>query len=79
MVFVDLFVIVIFLAFTNILERSQKNYVKGFKDDTLEMTDFTIRVKPMPHDAKYGDSEPTLRAFLMVHFETIIKNEFNKV
>jgi len=77
-VFVDLVIIITFLTFTNILEKSQKTYVKSFKDDTIEMTDFTIRVKPMPHDAKYGDTDATLRAFLMAHFEAIIKDEFNE-
>ena len=33
----------------------------------------------MPHDAKYGDNDATLRAFLVAHFEGIIKDEFNKV
>ena len=78
-VFVDLFVIITFLSFVNILEKSQKTYVKSFKDDTIEMTDFTIRVKPMPHDAKYGDNDESLRAFLMAHFESIIKDEYNAV
>ena len=77
MVFVDLIVIILFLSFVNILERSQKKYVENFKNDTIDMTDFTIRVKPMPYEGKYGDNDVTLRAFLMTHFEGIIKDEFN--
>jgi len=75
-VIVDFFVIIIFLLFTNLLEKSQRNYVRKFYNDTLELTDFTIRVRPMPHDAKYGDSESVLRAFLTTHFREIIKDKY---
>ena len=40
------------------------------------MNDFTIRVRPMPHDGKYGDSNSLLKAFLTAHFESVIKDKY---
>jgi hypothetical protein len=40
------------------------------------MNDFTIRIKPMPHDAKYGDRDSILKSFLTAHFESIIKDKY---
>jgi len=67
-VFIDFLVIISFLVFTWILQSSQEAYVKQFRNDTLEMTDFAIRVKRIPHDKKYGDDDEILRAFLTAHF-----------
>ena len=72
----DFFIILVFISFTNILEKSQKSYVKKFYNDTLEMTDFTIRIKPMPHDGKYGDRDSLLKAYLTAHFESIVRDKY---
>ena len=42
------------------------------------MNDFSIRVKGMPHDNQYGCEDSTLRAYLIHHFESIIKDEIEK-
>jgi hypothetical protein len=47
-VFIDMIMIVLFLIFIEGLEHSQKAYVSKFKDQTIEMTDFAIRVKNLP-------------------------------
>lgn len=39
------------------------------------MTDFTIRVKGIPHHLKYEDVDSALRAVLIAHFEHTIKDE----
>lgn len=39
------------------------------------MTDFTIRVKNLPHHKYYGDSDEVLKAILMIHFQEVIKDE----
>lgn len=49
-VIIDMAIIVLFLIFISIVETSQKNFVKKFKDQTIEMTDFSIRVKNLPKD-----------------------------
>lgn len=33
------------------------------------MTDFTIRVKGIPHHKKYNDDDAALRSILISHFE----------
>jgi hypothetical protein len=75
---IDLLVIFSLLTFASILNSAQLAYVAKFRDDTLEMTDFTIRVKNLPHDAKYGGENINLTAFLMAHFESVIKDQINK-
>lgn len=39
------------------------------------MTDFTIRVKNLPHHTLYDDKDDVLRAMLTAHFEEIIRDE----
>lgn len=39
------------------------------------MTDFTIRVKNLPHHNLYGDKDDILRAMLTAHFEEILRDE----
>lgn len=73
-VFIDMVVVVCFLIFIWIIEDSQESYANQFKDESIEMNDFAIRVKGMPHDNKYGSSDNTLRCYLMQHFESIIKD-----
>ena len=38
------------------------------------MNDFSIRVKGMPHDNRYGCEDFILRAYLINHFESVIKD-----
>ena len=64
----DFFVIIAFQMFTYAMEQGQENYVNQFRDDTLEITDFAIRVKNVPHNMSYGDSDINLQGYLMTHF-----------
>ena len=50
---IDMFVIVCTVIFIQILEYSQKQFVHKYKDQTIEMTDFTVIVKNLPHDHKF--------------------------
>jgi hypothetical protein len=77
-ILIDFIVIFSLIIFAYILNSAQLAYVAKFQDDTLEMTDFTIRVKNLPHDAKYLGEDMSLKAFLMAHFESVIKNQINK-
>ena len=44
------FVVVIFtMLFITWIETSQKKYTKQYKDSVIDMADFTIRVKKIPH------------------------------
>lgn len=40
------------------------------------MTDFTIKVAPIPHNAMYGNEDCMLRAYLRTHFQSIIEDEY---
>lgn len=72
---VDFFVVVCFMIFIAWLEKAQQNYVNTYKDMNLELDDFTIRVKKLPHHDKYKKNDDVLRALLVTHFESIIKDE----
>jgi hypothetical protein len=39
------------------------------------MDDFTVRIKNLPKDHMYGGDPNHLKAYLMSHFEKVIKNE----
>jgi hypothetical protein len=75
---VDIIVVILFLIYIEILEFSQKSYVDEFKDQTIEMTDFTIRVKNLPEDIDYGGDTEDLKAYLMEHFGKIIRDGVEK-
>tara|TARA_B110000305_G_C19000522_1_gene430294 strand:+ start:185 stop:358 length:174 start_codon:yes stop_codon:yes gene_type:complete len=42
------------------------------------MADFTIRVKKIPHQKQYNDSDDILRGLLIEHFENIIKDKMKE-
>ena len=72
---IDVIVIICFIIFIQIMESAQEKITHKFKDQTIEMTDFTVRVKNLPEDIKYGGNIDHLRAYLIHHFERIIKDQ----
>merc|ERR1712166_1558967 len=74
-VWIDMVVVVSFLIFIWIMEDSQEAYAHQFKEESIEMNDFSIRVKGMPLDHQYGNDENNLRAFLTHHLEGVIQDE----
>lgn len=52
-VFVDIFVIIFVLAFTWTLEIGQENFVNIYDEGTIEMSDFSLRVKKMPEEKDF--------------------------
>jgi len=67
------------ILFTWILIETQEDYVDRFNDQTIQMTDFTIRVKNLPHHKFYGDNDEALKAVLMTHFSEVIKDELKHI
>lgn len=67
-----------FLVFTWWIEYSQGVYAKSYKDHAIEMSDFTIRVKNIPHHDQYGKDDEILRGHLMEHFQKIIQDQVRK-
>lgn len=74
-VWIDMVVVVSFLIFIWFMEESQEAYAQQFKEESIEMNDFSIRVKGMPLDHQYGNDENNLRAFLTHHLEGVIRDE----
>jgi hypothetical protein len=64
-VIIDMLIIVSFLVFIQILEGAQNKYVQLFKDQTIEMTDFSVRVKHMPFDKEFGGNPEHLKSYLV--------------
>ena len=64
---------VVFAIFVYWLERNQKTYIKHFRDEVVEMTDFAIKVKTVPRDVQYGCDPANLKVALIQHFESLIK------
>ena len=60
------------ICFIYILDARQNEYIAQFNDDTIMMSDYTIRVKNLPKDKKYEDREEILRAHLWLHFESLL-------
>ena len=46
-----------------------------FKDNSIEMDDFTLRFKGLPNDIKYAGNLEALKAYLYNHFQQVIKNQ----
>lgn len=74
-VFFDIFSVLALIVFAKVLISTQEDYVKAFDKATIQMTDFTIRVRNLPHHLMYDDKDDVLRAILMQHFQQIIKDE----
>jgi len=73
------FVVVIFtMLFITWIETSQKAFTKQFKDSVIDMADFTIRVKKIPHHKQYGESDDILRGLLIEHFEKVIRDKMEE-
>ena len=70
----DLLVCIAMFAFVYCLSKRQKQYVEQFKDQTIEMTDFSMSISNLPLDDRYGDNEEVLRAYLTSHYEEVLKD-----
>ena len=60
----DILVVMIVVCFITYLHRRQKDYIDQFKDQTIEMTDFTIRVENLPPDYMFQGNPEILKVFL---------------
>ena len=70
---IDMLVIITIVLFIWFLEKGQESFIEQFEQETIEMTDFSVRIKGMPEDDKYKNDEAALRAHIIDHFETIVK------
>ena len=70
---IDILAMIMIIAFIFILDSRQNEFIKQYNKQTIEMSDYTIRVKGLPADSEYGDKPDILRAQLWTHFERILK------
>jgi hypothetical protein len=59
-VFFDFITILIFIWFASWLEDRQKTYINKYQDETIEMTDFTVRFGSMPSNKYFEAKEKKL-------------------
>ena len=71
----DIITITAVLLFGWFLNQSQYVYVNMYKTKTIEMSDFTVRVKGLPHHQQYECNDEVIRAILMAHFQRVARNE----
>tara|TARA_B110000285_G_C14991727_1_gene546692 strand:- start:779 stop:1084 length:306 start_codon:yes stop_codon:yes gene_type:complete len=72
-VIIDIFVITALILFTYFLENGQNNYVEMYNEFTLEMSDFSLKIKGLPDERHYSDNnikfrDEALRALVISHF-----------
>ena len=76
-VIIDIFVIIALILFTWFLENGQNNYVEMYNEMTLEMSDFSLKIKGLPDERYYSEyntkhRDEALRALIVSHFQNII-------
>ena len=74
-VLIDFVVVISISVFAYILEQRQMDYVDEFRRRTIQMSDFSLRVKNLPNDEEYGDNEHILKAHLWDHFQQLLARE----
>ena len=81
----DIVTIIFLIMFTRILKKTQKEYIDKFNRKTIQMRDFSIRVKGIPHHNFYSDSggdrkryDSTIKAVLQMHFEQVVINSLKE-
>ena len=61
-VLIDVVVVISFYVFTTVVRSRQLEYIREFKLQSIQMSDFTVRVEGLPEDADYGENDAVLRA-----------------
>ena len=74
-VFFDFATILILLWFANWLDDRQKTYIEKYSDETIEMTDFTIRFNNLPSNQFFEGKEKKLRWALLDKISRILVDE----
>ena len=62
---IDFVSVVIFLVFINILQMIQKDFVKEFDQETIEIRDFTVKLDALPESFKKEKPDLQIYRFLL--------------
>lgn len=71
-VLIDFLVIICIILFIWIISMRQREFVDAFKDDTIQIDDYTIKVKNLPKDVDFDYDELILKAKLHDHFTKML-------
>lgn len=71
-IIIDFFVVMTVLIFVSCLSRKQNQFIKAFKEQTLYMEDFAIKIKNLPFDYQFDNKEDILKARLWDHLENVL-------
>ena len=77
-VMMDFIVIVMYLYFVMFIDSSQKEFIKEFKDQSIEMDDFAVEVSPLPKNSFFGGNEHVLRAHLWLWAENLLNDQYQR-
>ena len=67
-VWLDIISIIVIIFFAKILKWQQGEYAKYFNNQTIKISDFTVRIKNLPFDNEFDGEENILKAQLWEHF-----------
>jgi len=67
-VLIDVLSIICILIFIYVIGVRQNEFIEAYKADTIQMDDYTIKVKNLPKDGAFDHEELILKAKLWEHF-----------
>lgn len=74
-VLVDIVAVIIILLFIYILEMRQEEFIEAFKESTIQMDDYTLKVKNFPNDEEFLNEEYLLKAQIWDHMEKVLNDD----
>jgi len=77
-VLIDFLIIFTFLYFIYFIEIKQIEFCEEFKDQSIEMDDFTVELTAIPNDKFFSGNLHILRAYLWEYVEEIMEDQFKK-
>lgn len=77
-VVLDLLSVISILIFIKVIKLRQMEFISQYKQQTITMPDFAIKVKHLPNDMEFNDREPVLTTLLWEHFQTVLVKEDQK-
>lgn len=72
----DFLMVIIYLVFVIHLEKSQKEFIDEFKDQTIEMDDFAVEFINIPSDHFFSHDEHVLRAYIWRYCEEVMVDQY---
>lgn len=71
----DFLVVIVLIWFVNYLEKRQKAFCEKFQDETIEMSDFCMRLSGMPKNSFFSGKETLLKSKLWNTMSNVIVDQ----